>query len=379
MKRILAIALALLMLASLASLAACAGDTSNAGSSDAGTSANTDTTNNSTTPTGRDTSTDTESGEGNDAAVSEVQRKLNAGEEVIVAFCAQGLTDSYILSESEWMKVEFEKLGFTYIASSSDGDVTVMNNQIENFTTMGAAGIIVNPPSTDAVMDTCKRAMEAGTCITFMGVSYPDNYDVSGASTVNWDEVGRVTVDMALTWVSQAFPDAGENEIHVAFANFSMVDFFKEMCEKMIDQLNADPRCVVTYTQDMCIGIDDGFSFAENAMTADRDVRLFMTWQDPVSVGVSNYVMSQPDLDPALFATFTTAQGDDSITLTELSKTNESIYRGTTTYGVADPSVAPAQGIFNVTLAAMLKTEPEPILNFDDIWTVDGIGFNYGL
>ena len=361
MKKMLSILLALSLLFCLFALMGCE-------SEEAGEELNEQSSQGTTPP---------ENGEDSGEEEMTMQERLDAGEHPLIGMVVNGLDDSMIKMEAEFLEEELEALGFEFSVQSCEGVNTTAIEQIENFVTMGAIHIIMMPREADPFESVVVSAMEQGVQITFMGLPEPENYAPSGGSAVKWSDVGNLTAEMAFAWIDEVYPDAGPgNEVHVAFALFSSTSFFKTMMEDVMELFENDPRTIVAFTKDNVRGIDPSFTFAEEALTADPEIRVFIGWQDNCGIGASNYVMSQPYLDPAEFAAFATGYSADTDAIVEMAKTNESCYRGSTAYGATDVNANPAQGILDVVKALVFGEKEAPFWNYDTIWTIDSFGFN---
>lgn len=358
MKKTLSILVALLMIFSAAALAGCNGEETPASEAPV-----------SQTPVSA-APKDTEE------APKDMQARLDAGEDIIVGLSFNGLGDSFMVIQHDLLMENFTSRGFNCVSAVADDSVPRMIEQLENFITMNAALVIAVPIDTDSLKETSLKAIESGTYIVYMGISPPDDYEVSGGSSVNWNDVGRALFEMACHWVDLTYPDAANDPVKVAFANFTMVEFYKVMCDNIIQNLNDDPRFNLVYTKDMVLGTDGGFTFAEEALTTDRDTKLFLIWQYPASIGVNNYIVSNPGFDLSTMAVFSTGSAPEAEEVIELSKTDEGVYRGSVSYGFTKDSETPVDGMLHVCYSLLFGEAEPPYWNYDQIWTIDTIGFD---
>lgn len=360
MKKALSILTALLMLLSAAVLSGCNGEESPVSPPE------------SVAPVSDSMDNNAEKEETPDAGI---QARLDAGEEVLIGLCFTGLDNQQMAQQHDFLMQSFTELGFACSSAISNSNVVLMIEQVENFITMEAALIIINPPDTDSVKEVLLKAIDAGTYVVFMAMNRPEDYEVSGGSAVNWDLLGEVFCEMVGFWTDKAYPDAAENPIKVAFSSFSMVEFYKGMCDGIAASVTADPRYDLVYTKDLSVGPDGGFTFAEEALTVDRDIKLLLAWQNSVAVGVNNYVMANPEYDPAAMAVFATGAASESREIIEASANNESIYRGTVAYGYEKGNYNSAEGLLHVALTLLFEEAEPPYWNDDEIWTEDAIDF----
>lgn len=303
---------------------------------------------------------------------AEIQEMLANGEEVIIGLSFQGLTDMFTLIQKEFFDEEFGKLGYTTVTADSAGDTALMIEQIENFVTMKAALIIAFPPDAESVMDVCTQAVDAGVYVLFTGLETDDaGYSISGGSTVNWRELGANMAKMALAWVDITYPDAEDGSIHAALGKFSYFVQSIPMFESLEATLETDPRMKVTYTEDNVITVDQGFNAAENAFTADPNIRLLFCFQETGAQGMDQYILSQ-QLDRSLYAVFTQGTSENSAHVVANSKNNDSVYRGTIVYG-GDEN--PAADTFRVACAILNGEVDTPYWSILEQHSINGFGF----
>ena len=91
-----------------------------------------------------------------------IQDRLDAGEEVLIGLCFQGLSDPFTLVQEQFLTAELSAIGFTTMTTESLSDVALQIQQIENFVEMGAVLIIAYPPDAESVKDTVIKAIRLG-------------------------------------------------------------------------------------------------------------------------------------------------------------------------------------------------------------------------
>ena len=130
------------------------------------------------------------------------------------------------------------------------------------------------------------------------------------------------------------------------------------MMDKLEQTLLENSKISVTYTEDNLITVDEGFNGAENAMTYDSNIRVLVSFQEGVAIGLSNYIISQSDLDPSQFGVFAQGTVDTSCEIVDASAANESVYRGVMLYG--NPEENPAASSLRVAKALLLDGASAP-------------------
>jgi len=345
MKKIAVIALAVLILLSLVVLTACDRQKESGTEGDGEGTSGTD-----------EEDEDGEDTHGADAG-GNIQSRLDAGEEVLIGLAFQGLSDEFTLIQDQYLKEEFGALGFTVVSTESGSDTALMIQQIENFVTMRAVLIAVWPPDAESVMDVCTRAIDQGVYVVFTGLqTTASGYDISGGSTVSWEDLGTNMARMGLAWADIVYPDVGPGGLHVALGKFSYFSQSLLLFDAMEQTLTADPRIDITYVEDNIITLDQGFNAAENALMADPEIRMFFCFQESGAQGMSQYILSQ-NVDRSRYAVFTQGTAQNSADVIELSRTDESVYRGTIVYG-GDEN--PAASLFRIACDLLFERASPP-------------------
>ena len=143
----------------------------------------------------------------------------------------------------------------------------------------------------------------------------------------------------------------------------------------MLEVLEADPRITISYTGEEHNSIDLGYSAAEEALTMDPDIRVFLCYQDNPGIGVANYLMSRPELDMDEFGVFNASYSDTSRAMVDdpQNPTRSILY-----YGVyeSDAEIIMGYNIFYVARAILLEEVEPPFWILDDVWSYDSFGFD---
>ena len=280
MKKFLAIVLALVMIFSLASLAAC------------GEKEEETTTTVEETETEPDTPEETEEEKMerlNSSKPNEyVAEKLDAGMEVTVALLAVEFGASAMQELDNGFREGFEAAGYTYTSSAFNLDTALQISSIENYVTMGVA-LIVTMSFDDSVIDTVHQAMEAGTYIAMWGSEV--SYEVSVSTRRDSAEFGKVVGNMLNAWAEYAH--SGEVVKAALLDNISnpayimTVDGIKAAIEEggVVD--------IVYEAQAESMDTESGFSFAENAYTSDSGIQMFIGMTFAQALGMNNFVVSK--------------------------------------------------------------------------------------
>lgn len=364
MKKLLAMLMALAM---VFALVACGGTTQGNASSDAPSGGAT-----SSGAPSEETPSDTSGGED---VVNDIQARLDAGEEVLVGYAVNTLSNPALKQTIDNVAGFLEEMGCTVSVAACEGDTTLMISQVENFIEMGVDALIVAPIDQGAMEDTLMKAREAGIPVIFNG-QYPAYADqMSGGGATDYTELGTQNAKAALAWIDKNYPDAGEGEVHVAVLGFNNTFIFKQIYDAMIAVMEEDSRITISYTGEQHNSIDLGYSAAEEALTMDPEIRVFLCYQDGPGTGVANYLMSRSDLNMDEFGVFNGSYSDTSAEMVQdaSNPTRSIIY-----YGVYnnDAEIVMGYNIFYAARGVMLGEVEAPFWILDDMWSLDDFDFN---
>ena len=357
MKKILAIILALLMLASLASLAGC-GDKKE----ETTTPATTDETETETADEGEVSEETLKASKPNEY----VKEKLAAGWEMTIDISLHN--DNYFthtqLAESALNMFEAE--GFTgQIYCAADENIADQIAQLENLLTKNeACGVCIQTSDPGALETVVTQMQDAGITVVIYGIKCEYDTIVATADVYN---AGYGAGVMAGDWVSVKYPDAKDGEIHVAVLGGQKNQANVDLTNGMLAAVEEDSRFTLGYYGDNeGDTLENGYTAAEAALMVDPEIRVFVVYQMSAGLGVNNYLEAQK-YDFTEFGIFGTSQDDTTAEMLEKAVVGESAFRGTISAGagVADTMV-------NTMLEALLEgTVPLGTMRIDPMkaWT----------
>lgn len=282
------------------------------------------------------------------------------------------LSDPFLVELVGALEKNFQSNGLDTLAVSAEGDITKQIEQVENFTTMGAVAIVIGAMSMEALVTANVAAIEAGVIVTSLG-GVPTNYEISGGIANDWENLGKAAGQMAIAYLDVAHPDAPAGSILTAFAMNSSLADPKRCSEFMKATIEADPRVNIVFEKDLVMEIDTGYTFAEEALTADPGITLFVMYIEASAIGANNYLASLPNVDFSKYAIFCTSGGEDFMTVLEMSRTNESAVRGTIKYGGSDPSSL----MFKTTYEMLIGEHEVPYWEPEPCWSENTFGWQY--
>ena len=323
MKKFLAIILALLMVFSLASLAACGEKVEEKSEPE------------TKTETSEPEKTEEETLDlENSKAYEYVLEKVEAGMEVDIAFDTFDGTWEKAIGIAKHLQEFCDEYGFNYIQADATSDQAKQIEQVENFVTMGTvAAICMTMSDIEAIKDTVEAAEQAGTYIVAYGCT--PSYAMGGCAYVDMVDYGTSLATQAIEYADEFYPDAGEGELHVMINSFSLVTDLATANQATLDALAKDKRFKVTYEDGECIGIEEGYNAAETSLTSDGEITFFLCQFANPAIGIDNYLQSQ-GLDASKYAIFFLDTYSDMQALVDNTKSGVSAIRGTSLGGDED-------------------------------------------
>jgi|GEM_PF-1208829 len=312
--------------------------------------------------------------------------KLEAGEEILVGFFRDNFDSESSIKEANQFKEMLENIGCTVQLYACEDNIADQIAQLENFITQGGALALVGTPDADALEDVCLKLEENGIHVLMMA-QYPSYGDkISGGAASDWNGLGTVMGKAASDWIDKVYPDAEDGEIHAAQLRFDQVGVHLTLANGIEEYVATDSRMNIAFKDDYCITTEEAFTAAEEALTYDKDIRIFFCNSDAAAVGVSNYIMSQPSLSPEEFnvITFASSVDTEAVRYVDASANNEQVVRAVIiggSYVKEDDENTQTVGsaVTNGLIAIKLLTgeKEAPFWVLDDTWAVNSYGFEY--
>lgn len=256
-----------------------------------------------------------------------VFEKIAAGQDVHIGISFISLGDEFTKMYTDGLKADFEALGFTASISDAQGDPVLQLEQIENYVTMKAAGIVtlvVDTGAYESVYATCK---EQGTYFA-MFANLPQTWKPDMCAPMDQTQLGTQVCNLLFAWLDIRYPDAEPGGLHTAILGKSGNEEDETRFAAFKDVVVTDPRINVTFILDNVFTLDEGYTAAESALSFDPDIRIFLANSGTALAGVDNYIKAQPQYDLADFGGFTTGLDNTAMQLIEEAKTDGSMFRG---------------------------------------------------
>jgi len=327
MKKALAIFLALMMILSFAALAACDSGTPDGSAANTDTNSNTDA--NTDTNIGTDVTPAPTSGRPDDFSDGRIQRMLDNGEEVLVGFAVNDLSD-WFQTMCTGIQEDYAALGVNFQYSSYGGNLGEAMTILENYATMGAVQLLVTPPDYETLADFCKQFIDQGIQVVFLQAEPPEDFEMTCVQYGdNWD-MGVQMGNMAIHWLDQHYPDAAPGSVKVGCILGLAVPMLARRTEAYQEMLREDGRCDIVFQSDAVMTYDEAIAAAEAGFTVEPDIKLFMAFEVEGGTAVSNYIASLPNVDLGEYCVITCGDSAAARALIDQAGSNDqSCLRGT--------------------------------------------------
>jgi ABC-type sugar transport system substrate-binding protein len=216
-------------------------------------------------------------------------------------------------------------------ATSADGNFNPATQieLIENYVAMGVDVLTIFPVDGAPVDDALKKAQEAGVKVIEM-VNCGNNWDLQMLSDNK--ACAEYSNKQAAAWVDKTFPDAPDKSVECVVLTYYSSQTNKDQAEvaKRIEEYSPKIKLVHEY-QLTDETTEAGVTAAENIFTSYPNVKLIVTPQGTVAVGVNNYLtsMSSPITDYSNIGIFTiNGTGDELYNAIKASGENKAPLRG---------------------------------------------------
>ncbi|MGI5971499.1 MAG: substrate-binding domain-containing protein [Oscillospiraceae bacterium] len=295
-----------------------------------------------------------------------IQEKLKAGMEVMVAYLAVG-NNFFTQALSEGITAELTPLGYTVDTFFGEDNQMTQINQIDNCVEMGYSLLIIIATDSIVVKDPIMKAQEAGVSVLLYG----EPADYTCVVRLDVYESAWQQSEMAGAWIDKVYPDQ-EVRVAVLATSANSANLVKK--QSYLDYVEQDPQMNLGYLHEQCMGTDAGFTAAQEAMTSFPDTRVFIDFDIGASIGVNNYLLSQINagLNIDEFGIFAAGEDNNTRNILSLDYTEPTAFRGTILDGETmwDAVVLMANKILNNEVKA-------PYEFLQPIFAVTNFGYTY--
>lgn len=246
-----------------------------------------------------------------------------------------------LVNINDAMGAKLEEQGWTYVKKDAQGDPTAQVNFIQDAIASGKVGaLMVAAMSVEMLQDVVLDAMDAGIIVVYLGAE-PTDYTINACVYTAYELTGYYAIEMVETWAKQfnAAPDS-TGKIPVA------LDVYEEIADgkyrsNAFRGRTSESDTLYIYNENVTYGNDPqngGYAWAENMMTANPDLRIFVCYEPDCMIGVVSYLeryASENGLDLADFCVVCCYV--DSATQEEYKKAvadpSSTAFKGYVTYG----------------------------------------------
>ena len=254
-------------------------------------------------------------------------------DKICLGFNTNGLTNETMSFMADVMKKYCDEHGFDFMVAQDDGEISKMQNNLENMVAGGCDGIIFmnyDPPAMEKVVLELK---EKG--IKF--VSYDEYSDVCDYCwhMSNYD-TGYAIGQMGAEWVNKAIPEI--KDVEIGFLSADTIQFMIDRGDGICDgfQDNCKNGCIVYRTP---IANGDVLATYAGLLAAHPDIHVFTSIAGAAVTGVAESWygdLTGQGKDISQYGVFSTDATDIELNLIYQAKQGKGVYRGTIDLGLKD-------------------------------------------
>jgi ABC-type sugar transport system substrate-binding protein len=243
---------------------------------------------------------------------------------------------------------------------------------MENYLQMGADLILNVAMDVESCKDITLRCIEEGCFVIMLGV-WPD-YEISGGLIADFRETGEAAALMLIDWAEKNYEDAGADSLPVAVLTATSTSDALKRSAGFLETIDAGEKTFVDYQEvQLAPTPEAGFTFAENALTYNPNIRLFLTYEIDPGMGANNYIIQRPDFNIEEFCVIGVGQTAATLELIEQSGADpaSSCLRGSLSYGGPDPGIQ----LNEVSYKLLIEKVDPPYWMYDDLYTINSWGW----
>ena len=261
LRKLLALLLAVLMLAT--ALVACSTEAPVTDTKKDDTAA-TDTTDTKDTT---DTAATDESTESTDKALK-------------IGWAMQDMTNPIFAAASKEFETLCKEKGWEVTELDCQNNSATQISQVENLVASDIDVLVIYPVEVNALEDVCQKAHDAGVKV------FSWDFDMEAADmcwlVYNYD-LGQMIGSEAAKWANEHYPDGCE----IAVLDYAILPVIVERANGIVDAIKEQaPNCTIV-AQDSAVNVAEGMSVAENMLQAHPDIKVFACIGDGGAVGAN--------------------------------------------------------------------------------------------
>lgn len=275
------------------------------------------------------------------AVADTVEEMLEAnGEGKKVGITVPSIGNDFTLALTNAMQEAITATGAEVQFDSAEVDVTKQISQIENDITMGCDILVVWPVNGDSVASSVENAVKQGIPV----LAFANRIPTASCSMISATdaEMGTACSEIAIDWMDEAYPDAGDGEVKVLVLTASTYPEATERSNGILDKIKESSKVSVIEAE-IADWNDQGAArtLTENTLLANPDIDMILAVNAASALGAESFVMSSasPIEDKSKFAIFGVDETDEVVAKIKASKTDESVLRGTISMGSIDDTI----------------------------------------
>ena len=253
-------------------------------------------------------------------------------DKICLGFNTNGLTNETMSFMADVMKNYCDEHGFDFMVAQDDGEISKMQNNLENMVAGGCDGIIFMNYDPEAMSKVVLELKEKG--IKF--VSYDEYSDICDYCwhMSNYD-TGYAIGQMAADWVNKAIPEI--KDVEVGFIAADTIKFMIDRGDGICDGLTDNCKNGVhIYRTPVAGSALDTFA---NLWAAHPDIHIFTSIAGAAVTGVAEAWygdLTGAGKDISQYGVFSTDATDIELNLIYQAKQGKGVYRGTIDLGLKD-------------------------------------------
>lgn len=248
-----------------------------------------------------------------------------------------------LVAINDAMGAVLEEQGWKYVKKDAAGDPTKQVTYIEDAIASGTVGAIMCAAmSVDMLQDVAVQAQEAGIVVVYLGAE-PTAYQISSCVYTAYEITGMWAIDMAEAWAKQnSNVKKDDKGVPIAIDTYDDIVDGRYRSNAFRDEAEASDILYV-YNESTSYGNDaqnTAYNWAENMMTANPDLRIFICYEPDAMKGVTSYLAQYAKdnkLDLADFCVINCYEDSETPALLEQAKNDPSstAFKGYVTYGAS--------------------------------------------
>lgn len=244
---------------------------------------------------------------------------------------------------NDFMGEILEADGWVYAKKDAMGDPTAQVGFVEDAIAAGTVGaLMVAAMAVEALQDVVQQATDAGIIVVYLGAQ-PTQYGINGCVYTAYELTGMWAVELAETWVNlniDRIPTDSNGKVPIALDVYEEIQDGQYRSNGMRGRAEESDIFVI-YNEGTSYGdtaTTDAFNWAENLMTSNPDLRVFVCYEPEAMIGVCDYLNQYAQANGLDLADFCVVNCyTDSSTLEEHEKAvadpSSTAFKGNVTYG----------------------------------------------